>query len=251
MPGDLPLIGCCGWSEGKPKYFANFPAIELQSTFYEPPTIALASKWRALAPEPFQFCLKAWQLITHTSSSPTYRKLKSKLSASERDEVGSFRPTEQVALAWERTAEVARSLQARIVLFQCPASFTPEAENLRNFRQFFSDVKREQFRLAWEPRGDWASDLVAGLCRDFNLLRCVDPFSADPTEAPAPYWRLHGRGAYSYRYSDEDLHELMQRLHESQARANGPHYIFFNNVWMKQDALRFQQYLRSDPLSKT
>jgi hypothetical protein len=60
--------------------------------------------WRALAPRSFQFCLKAWQLITHTPASPTYRKLKSKLSAAEHDLVRSFRPTEQVALAWERTA---------------------------------------------------------------------------------------------------------------------------------------------------
>src|SRR3954469_21508206 len=42
-----------------------------------PPPPALASKWRALAPASFQFCLKAWQLITHTPASPTYRKLKS------------------------------------------------------------------------------------------------------------------------------------------------------------------------------
>ncbi len=245
MPSDSPLIGCCGWSEGKSKYFADFPAVELQSTFYEPPSLALASKWRALAPDSFQFCLKAWQLITHTPASPTYRKLKSKLSAAEHDLVGSFRPTEQVTLAWERTAAIARALEARIVLFQCPASFRPEPENLRNLRRFFSGIKRERFQMAWEPRGEWPSDLVAALCEEFDLLRCIDPFETDPTKVQAPYWRLHGKGGYSYRYSEDDLEELRHVLRQCVAETNGPRCIFFNNIWMKEDALRFQQRIRS------
>ena len=112
-----PLIGCCGWAQAKTKYFAHFPVVELQSTFYEPPSVALARKWRSLAPAEFHFCMKAWQLITHTPTSPTYRRLKSRLSPAEHDLVGAFRPTDQVFLAWERTAEIAAALNARVVLF--------------------------------------------------------------------------------------------------------------------------------------
>ena len=245
MQSDSPLIGCCGWSEGKTKYFADFPAVELQSTFYELPSLALASKWRALAPGSFQFCLKAWQLITHTPSSPTYRKLKSKLGAAEHDLVGSFQATEQVMLAWERTAAVARALEARLVLFQCPASFRPEPHNVQNLRRFFSEIKREGFKLAWEPRGEWPSDLVAHLCQDLELLRCIDPFEVDASEVRAPYWRLHGRGGYSYRYRDDDLDKLLQLLNEYGTKTDEPRYIFFNNIWMKEDSLRFQQRVRS------
>ncbi len=245
MPGDSPLIGCCGWSEAKSKYFADFPIVELQSTFYELPSLALANKWCSLAPDSFQFCVKAWQLITHTPASPTYRKLKVKLSAAEHDLVGRFQPTEQVKLAWERTAAIARALDARVVLFQCPASFRPEPENLRNLRDFFSRIKRGPLELAWEPRGDWPSDLVAGLCQDFALLRCLDPFATDPTEEPALYWRLHGKGGYSYRYSEDDLEELRRVWQQCASKAKGPRYIFFNNIWMKEDARRFQQRIRS------
>ncbi|MDP9171171.1 MAG: DUF72 domain-containing protein, partial [Acidobacteriota bacterium] len=77
---DACLIGCCGWREAKAKYFERFGLVELQDTFYEPPSLALARKWRELAPPSFQFCMKAWQLITHTAKSPTYRRLKSKIS---------------------------------------------------------------------------------------------------------------------------------------------------------------------------
>lgn len=239
------LVGCCGWSQSKAKYVADFPVIELQSTFYEPPSVALAHKWRSLAPSSFEFSLKAWQLITHSSASPTYRKLKSKLSISERDLVGSFQPTEQVWLAWERTAEVARALQAVLVLFQCPASFTPESANLNNLKTFFSDINRHGLKFAWEPRGAWPSDLVAGLCQELQLLRCVDPFQAPDDAANAPYWRLHGKTGYSYRYSDDDLAELFSRLGMSRGNADEPRYVFFNNIWMKDDALRFQRLLHS------
>ncbi len=236
------LAGCCGWGEAKSKYFTHFPVVELQSTFYEPPTPALASKWRALAPDTFQFCLKAWQLITHTPTSPTYRKLKSRLSPAEHELVGSFRQTEQVWLAWERTAEIARVLRARVVLFQCPSSFLPNTENLQNLRTFFSQIKREGFFLAWEPRGDWPRAIVQELCSELDLLHCVDPFKAESVHGRPSYWRLHGKGGYSYRYSDEELRQLRGMLLES-AQEGSDCYVLFNNIWMKDDALRLQELL--------
>lgn len=231
------IAGCCGWGQAKPTYFEQFSTVELQDPFYEPPSIALAQKWRDLAPPSFGFCLKAWQLITHRSNSPTYRRLKSKLSPSEADLVGSFRPTEQVWLAWERTLGVARTLKARVIVFQCPKSFERTRDNLRNFRTFFSAVDHEDFLLAWEPRGDWPDPLVAELCSEFDLLHCVDPFERRSVHGNPGYWRLHGRGGYRYRYSDEELNELRGMADERE----GSTYVMFNNIWMKDDASRFMQ----------
>lgn len=248
---DAFLVGCCGWPEGKPKYFARFPVVELQTTFYEPPSVALARKWRDLAPPDFQFCLKAWQLITHTPASPTYRRLKSQIGASEHDLFGSFRPTEQVRLAWERTADIARALRARVVVFQCPASFRCERENIKNFTTFFERLEREDFRLAWEPRGDWPDETVQKLSSEFDLLHCVDPFQRESVYGHPVYWRLHGRKRYSYRYSESDLSQLksMASAHIQQHR--GPVYVLFNNVWMKDDAARFQaQFSARGPVSE-
>jgi len=219
---------------GKARYFEHFPTVELQSTFYEPPSHSLAAKWRALAPEDFHICMKAWQLITHEASSPTFRRLKSKLSTEEHGAIGRFRPTEQVWLAWERTAAVARVLRVTVVLFQCPGSFLPTRENIANFRSFFAQVEREEFLLAWEPRGEWPGELVRDLCSEFELLHCVDPF-ANQQVYGAGYWRLHGRGGYRYRYTDQDLKELA-----AMQTRQSPMYVLFNNVWMKDDALRFQ-----------
>jgi uncharacterized protein YecE (DUF72 family) len=232
------IVGCCGWTEAQARYVAEFPTIELQTTFYQPPAKNVAQRWKSLAPPGFLFCMKAWQLITHTPSSPTYRRLKSGISAEERDAYGNFRATEQVWLAWERTREIADVLDARVIVFQCPKSLLPTHENIRNITTFFKAIDRGHRTFAWEPRGDdWRSGLVREICAETNLIHCVDPFSADPVYGDALYWRLHGRTGYRYRYTDQDLAELERKLHTF-ARA-GPNYVMFNNIYSKDDALRF------------
>ena len=235
------FVGCCGWSEAQARYVVDFPAIELQTTFYQPPPVAVVKRWKSLAPPGFRFCLKAWQLITHTPASPTYRRLKSAISAKERDLYGSFRPTEQVWLAWERTREVAQILEANVIVFQCPKSFLPNRENTGNLTTFFDQIERDNRILAWEPRGeDWSPELIRDICADNNLIHCVDPFQSSPVFGNTLYWRLHGKTGYRYDYTDEDLAELGAMLH-ARAHVPGPSYVMFNNMYSRQDAQRFLQ----------
>ena len=238
-----PIVGCCGWSEAKARYFADFPSIELQTTFYQPPAVAVARRWKAKAPEGFVFCMKAWQLITHTASSPTYRRLKSGISPKEHDLYGSFRSTEQVWLAWERTREIAEAVDARVIVFQCPKSFLPTRENIRNLNAFFHEVNAggapAGSLLAWEPRGDeWKPGLIRELCDAYQLIHCVDPFVNDSVYGETLYWRLHGKGGYRYRYSDADLDEMEAKLCLRRGRA-GENYVMFNNIYSREDARRF------------
>lgn len=184
--------------------------------------------------------MKAWQLITHTPSSPTYRRLRSPVSATETDVYGSFRPTEQVALAWERTREIAAVLDAAVIVFQCPRSFVPSRENIRNLDRFFTTIDRGAWLFAWEPRGpDWEPNLIRDICAANRLVHCVDPFESEPAWGTSLYWRLHGRGGYRYRYTDADLADLEHRL-ERYAGLPGPNYIMFNNISSGADAARFQ-----------
>jgi uncharacterized protein YecE (DUF72 family) len=241
-PRDV-AVGCCGWGEARARYFTHFPVVELQDTFYQMPSPALATKWRAAAPADFEFCMKAWQLVTHTPASPTYRRLKAPISPEERNRFGSFRPTEQVWRAWERTQEIARVVHATIILFQCPGSFHPTLENIRNFRTFFNRADREGRRLAWEPRGEWPAELIRELCAEFDLTHCVDPFKDSSIYGGLIYWRLHGRNGYRYVYSDDELKWLEQQIQRCKAEGRGPAYLLFNNMAMKNDALRFQHLL--------
>jgi uncharacterized protein YecE (DUF72 family) len=227
-------FGLCGWNGSQRAYFEDFDCIEIQSTFYDPPSVQVAHKWRSAAPVDFQFCMKAWQLITHTAASPTYRRLRSPLPASDRDSVGSFRQTEQVWQAWLRTLEVARALDARVILFQCPKSFLPTSESLINCAAFFRRVNRKRFSLAFEPRGEaWTEDIVRDFCAEYDLLHCVDPFKTTSVHGNIRYWRLHGRGSYSYRYTDADLNLLRQML----AKQPQSGYLIFNNFSIRQKNL--------------
>ena len=240
MAEALSFVGCCGWTEAQARYVVDFPTIELQTTFYQPPPISVVKRWKSQAPPGFRFCLKAWQLITHTPSSPTYRRLKSAISATERELYGSFQRTEQVWLAWERTREVAQALQADVTVFQCPKSFLPTRENTNNLNVFFHQIERDNRIIAWEPRGEaWWPELIRVICAENNLIHCVDPFQSNPVFGDTLYWRLHGKAGYRYQYTDEDLAELDARLHDG-AHAPGPNYVMFNNIYSRQDAQRFQ-----------
>jgi len=243
----VPLIGCCGWAGSQAEYFSQFPVIEIQSTFYDPPASKVAARWRTMAPPEFKFCIKAWQLITHSPSSPTYRRLRQPINAERSAFFGSFQDTDEVWQAWMKTLEIAGAVRAGVVLFQCPASLRASRTNIENLSRFFQKIGPQSFRLAWEPRGPWPAEVIRDLCAQYRLIHCVDPLASAPDCENASYWRLHGKGSYSYRYTDEDLTELKKLL--SLAPTEPQACILFNNVTMKEDANRFRQLLDNTPPS--
>jgi len=226
-------VGCCGFPRARSEYYKVFRVVEVQQTFYQPPSLETAEKWREEAPADFEFTLKAWQLITHEPKSPTYRRLKLSWPSDKLARCGSFKATDEVAWAWEQTRQIAAALHAKYVVFQCPASFQPSAENKRNLDTFFRKVGRKNLRFVWEPRGTWTPGEIRNLCRDLDLIQGVDPFKADPQWGQVRYFRLHGITGYRYRFSGKDLEKL-------QEKCRGLTYCFFNNVNMWADALTFQ-----------
>lgn len=231
-------VGTCGFGLAKTDYARAFPCVEVQHTFYQPPQVSTLLRWREQMPADFEFTLKAWQLITHDAKSPTYRRLKRKLSEVERQEAGYFRPTSIVKEAWETTLASARTLRATAILFQCPASFTQSKDNIANLAKFFSVIDRQDLTLYWEPRGDWDTGVVTSICRDLDLGHVVDPF-IDKTVTPDNcYFRLHGRQGWRYQYQIDELEELAATLPPQRDC-----YVFFNNSKMTDDALKFRQLL--------
>ena len=233
-------VGCCGFVVSQKEYFTLFNLIEIQNTFYQIPRLQTAEKWRGTAPRDFEFTMKAWQLITHEPSSPTYRRLKGKIEPMKSDRYGRFRATPEVMEAWRRTAMFARTLGVSIVVFQCPASFRPTKQNVGNMREFFSRIDRMDFRFAWEPRGVWPEELVLQVCEELQVIHCVDPFKNKPQYGEFQYFRLHGITGYDYRYTDVDLQGLRKWVDKR------PTYLLFNNNWMKDDALRFIDLVQTE-----
>ena len=231
-------VGCCGFPKSNRKYFDQFKLVEIQQTFYKPPLTETAIKWRDEASEDFEFSLKAWQEITHLPSSPTYRKAGLQVPAGKEGNYGFFKPTEEVLEAWEKTRDIAQVLKAKVIVFQCPAKFTPSTENIENMRYLLTDIDRGDFIFVWDPRGEWSGNVIAALCEDLGFVHCVDPLESKAAYGKIKYFRLHGGRGYHHQYRDDELARLREL-------SNGEAYVLFNNISMYGDALRFKQLIQS------
>jgi uncharacterized protein YecE (DUF72 family) len=232
-------IGLCGFTIAIAEYPRWFPVVEVQQTFYQPPAAGVMRRWRATTPPELEFTIKAWQLITHTAASPTYRRLKRELTARERAEAGAFRDGPIVQEGWRVTVESARTLGASAILIQCPASFRATDENIARMESFFRRIDRpEGVRLLWEPRGPWPADVVAALCKAHDLIHVVDPFVNATVTRGVTYFRLHGITGARHVYTDDELLRLRDQI-----PATGETYVMFNNIPRANDARRFGQLL--------
>jgi len=225
-------VGLCGFTIGASAYFKTFPVVEVQQTFYDPPAERRLERWRAEAPADFEFTIKAWQVITHRRTSRTYRRLKTEI---DRSEAGGFRLNATTLEAWKKTLRCARLLRATAILFQCPASFRPEDENIDNMRRFFRAIEHP-IRFLWEPRGEWPDAIVADLCRELDLVHAVDPFVRPSLTPERTYWRLHGNKSHYASYSDAELQRLRAWLQRDT-------YVMFNNIPRVGDAKRFLEMI--------
>jgi uncharacterized protein YecE (DUF72 family) len=234
-------IGTSGFRIPRVEYTQLLSCVEIQQTFYQPPRIVTLERWRQETPPGFEFTLKAWQLITHEAKSPTYKRLKKPLSEIEKREAGYFKPSPLVREAWEVTLACAKALKAKTVLFQCPASFTQTRENISNLEKFFSTIRRERFNFCWEPRGDWDDEVVKSICKNLDLSHVVDPFMRKSVTPGKCYFRLHGRKGWRYKYEEGELEELAVMLPENKSS-----YIFFNNIYMTENALRFREIVKAN-----
>lgn len=234
-------LGMCGFTIGAAAYFKQFPVVEVQQTFYDPPTIATLEKWRRQAPSGFEFTMKAWQVITHLGESPTYRRLRRPMSERERAEAGAFRMNETTLAAWKTTLEARNALDATAILFQCPASFRPTDDNVAAMRSFLTRIDRpDGVRLLWEPRGNWPDDTVAALCRELGLVHAVDPFVRPSLTPGLLYWRLHGNKSHYARYTDDELRQIIDWFPDDPTIDT---YVLFNNIPRVKDVRRFEELI--------
>jgi uncharacterized protein YecE (DUF72 family) len=70
------------------------------------------------------------------------------------------------------------------------------------------------------------------------LWHVVDPFEKTTATPEKRYYRLHGRGGWRYKYEDDELEELAAMMPKNKTA-----YVFFNNIYMTEDALKFKEIL--------
>lgn len=211
-------------------YAQRFPAVEINTTYYRPPTAAVLARMAAKVPAGFEFAVKAHKLITHGESFAP-------------DACSAF----HCALAPLREAG---SLGA--VLAQFPSSFHRTPQNEEFLARLRDALPEDPLVVEFRHHG-WVTDATWELLRSLDIgYCCVDepalrglvPPVARVTSAVG-YVRFHGRNAaewwkhehgwqrYNYLYSEAELAEWVPRVEEVASRA-AKTYVFFNNHYIGQ-----------------
>ncbi|MDY3553810.1 DUF72 domain-containing protein [Gemmata sp. JC717] len=181
-------------------YAGRFRAVEINNTFYRPPTAALLEGWARQVPEGFRFVLKAPQEITHV------RRL-----AGACDQVASLVTTADVL--GDRFGPV---------LFQLPPAFRKDVPLLNEFLG-----RLPACRVAFEFRHpSWFEEDVFDLLRDHQAALCI----ADADDGPdVPLVPTAGWGYVRLRraeYDDAALREWATALRGAGWREG---YVFFKH----------------------
>ena len=260
-------VGTSGWSypdwEGrfypaaKPRGFDElsymaryFDCVEVNSSFYRPPSPRAAASWLRRTPPQFEFTFKLYRRFTHERDRPWTP-----------DEVKECR---------DGVEPVREAGRLGAVLVQFPWSFRAGDDAFRHV-----DAIRRDFGglpLVVEARHvSWAGDAAAKFLKSSGLGFCdidqpaarsgVPPMTL--VTSPVGYVRLHGRNSkawfskdagrdarYDYLYREEELEEWIGRIREI-ARAAEKTYVFTNNHYRGQapaNALQILSKLHGRPV---
>ncbi len=247
-------VGTCGQVVAWQKFFQLFNALELNSTFYRFPTEKQIKNWQkylAPAKEKGAFiAFKAHQLFTHPLRSPTWKR--SEFRPDEREkfkgQVGCLKLNDLTQKYLAQTKGLSEALGADFILFQLPSGCQKEKENVIPFLEKAKEVLDS--RLGLEIR--WKDLELLTQVAALEILPVFDPFLEPELKAhffpklKFLYLRLHGtkdeRGRinYKHQYSETELLTLKEEILRAQAEEI---VVLFNNVYMKEDALRFKELL--------
>jgi uncharacterized protein YecE (DUF72 family) len=290
LGGSRVLVGTCSWTDATlvketdwyPRktmtaaqrlayYASRFPIVEVDSTYYFPPTPELATTWVERTPPGFTMNIKAWSLLT---GHPTFHHslwpdMQSAVPVEHRDKrrlYSHYLPADALDEAWDRfhhsLLPLHRAGRLGAVLLQYPRWFGPKDEN----RQALRDAVRHlpglrlcvEFRHArWLEGGDCEPTLE--LLEQLGVsFVCVDEPAGFPSSMPPvvavtsdlAVVRFHGRNTatwedpeittaaerFRYRYTTEELREWVPRIREMAASAREVH-VLMNNCYRDDAAV--------------
>lgn len=231
-------------------YAEHFDTVEVNSSFYGPPTESTARKWAERTPPGFEFCLKLHQQFTHPEM---YKKSAladlpdapaealAELARVTAADVGRFK---------DGLAPLAEAGKLGALLAQFPASFKDTPAN-RDYLEWLLETFREvpvAVELRHKSWSDAHGDTLALLNRHKAAWTQIDEpkfrFSIRQNWLPNvkgfAYTRLHGRNAaqwwhhqdrderYNYLYSMTELKPIAETA-TATAQIVRKAYLFLNN----------------------
>jgi len=300
MPARI-LVGSCSWTdptlvasgrfyppqvtsaEGRLRHYAErFDIVEVDSTYYAPPSVRNSRLWVERTPDDFVFNVKAFAWLTGHAAAPARlpgllrdrlpEHARAKRNVYPRDVDGSV-----LELVWRQHREALEPLAAAgklgAVLFQFPRWFVRTEQNRAYLRALPAHLPGRPLAVEFRGGGwmdaDAAADTLAllegagltyvGVDEPQGFADSVPPLTA--VTAPLAMVRLHGRNAdtwrartgaasdrFKYLYSDAELEEWAPRVRALAAQAETVHVLFNNNYedWGMRTARGMAQILGVD-----
>lgn len=299
LSGTQVLVGTCSWADATlvkdsawyPKrsmkaaerlayYASKFPVVEVDSTYYFPPTPELAESWVQRTPANFTMDVKAWSLLTGHPTFPhsLWEDLQSEVKPEFRDTRNMYaKHLTKPALdeCWHRFRHALTPLHEAnklgAVLLQWPEWFGPKQSNreaILDAVEYMHPYKcLIEFRNAKWLAGPECHETLSFLEDNQLTFVCVDEpqgfkSSIPPVlaaTAPLGVIRFHGhndenwerRGItaaerFQYLYDDNEMKHWATRLHELEGSVDELH-VLFNNCWQDfavTNAAQMQNLLR-------
>lgn len=193
------------------EYYSNFFSfVEVNSTYYHMPGIKLFQGMDKKTPEDFKFAVKLFGGFTHERSSGKIEADKFKYALKPIEESGKL----------------------ACLLAQFPYSFHCNKENIDYLKSIKQNFQEYQLCVEFRNR-EWIGKNIMDLLRHEDIgYVCVDEpgirgliSNVTAITSSIAYLRLHGRNAdkwyggegsdrYDYLYSNDELLEWVERLHE-------------------------------------
>jgi len=222
------LIGTGGWAyfqipglKSLEAYSKVFNFVEVNSTFYEVPSLELVKSWRNRVPHDFEFAVRCHRDVTHRYQ---------------------MEPAEEAIKTFNIMSDICNILKARFLVLETPAKIHFNNDKLNTIRDFLGSINQKGTKLVWEIRrnnGDKIPDGILKLMSDQSIVHCVDLSKENPAiESDILYTRVFGKGEHNvYQFTDEELGEIDQKIAKSSSSTIA---VSFHNVRMYRDAARFK-----------
>jgi uncharacterized protein YecE (DUF72 family) len=246
-------------------YASQFPLVEVDSTYYYPPSERNAELWIERTPPDFTFNVKAYSLLTNHPTRPNslYADIRETLPPEALEKRSVYRdklPDDAVDEVWQRFHDALMPLHSAgklgAVLFQFPQWFVISRKN-KSYIEECAERLRD-FRMAVEFRHEtWLAERnreeTLGFLEQHDLpYVCVDmpkgfdsslPPIAAATASDLSMVRFHGRDPvawktksetaserFRYDYPKEELQEWVPKI-DSLAKQTRETHVLMNNCY--------------------
>ncbi len=245
-------------------YAERFPIVEVDSTYYAPPSERVAGLWVERTPADFTFDIKAFRLLTQhpTPLGSLWKDLRGEVPAELQAKKNLYMRDLPRSLQAEAVDRFARALlplhsagKLGVVLFQLPPYVYPNRGSFGYLRWVAEHL--DEYQLAVEFRnGRWLDDQHHDETLDFLERHrlayvCVDEPQGFRSSVPpvaavtarVAEVRFHGRNAetweargitaaerFRYDYTDEELAEWVPRVATLAESADRVH-VLMNNCY--------------------